>query len=81
MMRMAMRLPPKSEATGAANDVDPRDESEAEIIDLASRNAYPAVAAKKGKTEGLGMVAGIALRPCLHRSNRFPKAWLYRKPR
>ena len=60
-MRMAMRLPPKSEATGAANDVDPRDESEAEIIDLASRNAYPAVAAKKGKTEGLGMVAGIAL--------------------
>ena len=61
MMRMAMRLPPKSEATGAANDVDPRDESEAEIIDLASRNAYPAVAAKKGKTEGLGMVAGIAL--------------------
>jgi len=61
MMRMAMRLPPKNEATGAANDVDPRDESEAEIIDLASRNAYPAVAAKKGKTEGLGMVAGIAL--------------------
>ena len=60
-MRMAMRLPPKNEATGAANDVDPRDESEAEIIDLASRNAYPAVAAKKGKTEGLGMVAGIAL--------------------
>ena len=61
MMRMAMRLPPKNEATGAANDVDPRDESEAEIIDLASRNAYPAVAAKKGRTEGLGMVAGIAL--------------------
>ena len=61
MMRMAMRLPPKNEATGAANDIDPRDESEAEIIDLASRNAYPAVAAKKGKTEGLGMVAGIAL--------------------
>lgn len=61
MMRMAMRLPPKNDATGAANDVDPRDESEAEIIDLASRNAYPAVAAKKGKTEGLGMVAGIAL--------------------
>ena len=61
MMRMAMRLPPKNEATGPANDVDPRDESEAEIIDLASRNAYPAVAAKKGKTEGLGMVAGIAL--------------------
>lgn len=60
-MRMAMRLPPKSETTGAANDVDPRDESEAEIIDLASRNAYPAVAAKKGRTEGLGMVAGIAL--------------------
>ncbi|MEC7400213.1 MAG: TrbI/VirB10 family protein [Pseudomonadota bacterium] len=60
-MRMAMRLPPKNDATGAANDVDPRDESEAEIIDLASRNAYPAVAAKKGKTEGLGMVAGIAL--------------------
>lgn len=60
-MKMAMRMPPKSGLSGAANDVDPRDDADAEIIDLAQRNAFPAVAAKKGRSEGLGMVAGIAL--------------------
>lgn len=61
MMRLAMKLPHKSAAGGAASDADPRDSAEAEVIDLASRNAYPAVTQRKGKRDGLGMVAGIAL--------------------
>jgi type IV secretion system protein VirB10 len=60
-MKLAMRMPPKSGLSGAANDVDPRDGADAEIIDLAQRNSFPAVAAKKGRSEGVGMVAGIAL--------------------
>ena len=55
-MRLAMKMPPKD----AANDLDPRDAEEAEIIELAQHNAYPAVA-KTGRSDGLGMVAGIAL--------------------
>ena len=55
-MRLAMKMPPKD----AANDVDPRDEAEAEIIELAQHNAYPAVA-RPGRSDGLGMVAGVAL--------------------
>lgn len=60
-MKLAMRMPPKSGLSGAANDVDPRDDADAEIIDLAQRNSFPVVAAKKGRSEGVGMVAGIAL--------------------
>ena len=60
-MRLAMRLPEKTGSEGAANDIDPRDTAEAEVIDLAQRNAYPAVAPKKGIADGLGMAAGIAL--------------------
>ena len=60
-MRMAMKLPAKDMHTGVANDVDPREEEDLEVIDLASRNAYPVVAGKKGRSDGLGMVAGIAL--------------------
>lgn len=60
-MKLAMRMPPKSGLSGAANDVDPRDGADAEIIDLAQRNSFPVVAAKKGRSEGVGMVAGIAL--------------------
>ncbi|OBX19653.1 type VI secretion protein [Erythrobacter sp. QSSC1-22B] len=56
-----MRMPPKSGLSGPANDVDPRDGADAEIIDLAQRNSFPMVAAKKGRSEGVGMVAGIAL--------------------
>ena len=59
-MRLAMKMPPKGAGGGAANDVDPRDEAEAEVIELAQHNAYPAVA-KQGRSDGLGMVAGIAL--------------------
>ena len=61
-MRLAMRLSEKKPGdTGIANDVDPRDETDAEVIDLAQRNAFPAVARPAGKSDALGMVAGIAI--------------------
>ena len=57
-MKLAMRLP---EGKGTvANDTDPREHESAEIIDLASRTAYPAVANRKGRSDALGMTAGIA---------------------
>ena len=59
-MRLAMRLPEKG-SPGIANDVDPRDDTDAEVIDLAQRNAFPAVARPSGKSDGLGLVAGIAI--------------------
>lgn len=61
-MRLAMRLPEKkSGQTPVANDIDPRDETDAEIIDLAQRNAFPAVARPGGKSDAMGLVAGIAI--------------------
>ncbi|EDL48784.1 TrbI/VirB10 family protein [Erythrobacter sp. SD-21] len=57
-MRLANRIP---ETSKVANDTDPRDESDAEVIDLAQRNAFPAVARPGGKGEAMGMVAGIAI--------------------
>ncbi|GMM92480.1 TrbI/VirB10 family protein [Qipengyuania sp. MTN3-11] len=60
-MRLAMKMPPKHAGTGAANDVDPRDEEDHDVIDLASRNSYPLVARPGGKSGSMGMVAGIAL--------------------
>lgn len=60
-MRLAMKLPAKGAQQGVANDIDPREEENLDVIDLASRNAYPVVAGKKGKMDGMGMVAGIAL--------------------
>lgn len=61
-MRLAMRLPEKTIGSETiANDTDPRDEIDAEIIDLAQRNAHPAVARPAGKSDMLGMVAGIAI--------------------
>jgi type IV secretion system protein VirB10 len=56
-----MRLPPKKGDNGAMNDGDPRERESAEIIDLASRSAFPAVADRKAKTEGLGLAAGVAI--------------------
>ena len=56
-MRLANRIP----ASAVANDIDPRDESDAEVIDLAQRNAFPAVARPGGKGDAMGMVAGIAI--------------------
>lgn len=60
-MRLAMKVPARDRQTAVANDIDPRDAENADVIDLASRNAYPVVAGKKGRADGLGMVAGIAL--------------------
>lgn len=61
-MRLAMRLPEKKPGdSGVANDIDPREDSDAEVIDLAQRNAFPAVARPAGKSDALGMVAGIAI--------------------
>jgi type IV secretion system protein VirB10 len=55
-MKLAMRLPEKGRAA-AAND--PRDEASAEVIDLASRTAYPVVAQRKGRSDALGLAAGV----------------------
>ena len=41
-------------------DSDPREEGGAQIIDLATRNVLPSVAQRK-RSDGLGMVAGIAI--------------------
>jgi len=60
-MRLAMRLPPKSGNQDGTNANDPRDGESAEVIDLASRNAFPAVTERKSKTEGLGLAAGVAI--------------------
>jgi type IV secretion system protein VirB10 len=56
-MKMAMRLPEKT--LRAENDVDPRENASAEVIDLASRTAYPAVAGRKGRSDALGLAAGV----------------------
>jgi type IV secretion system protein VirB10 len=56
-MKLAMRLPEKNSA--AANDRDPREEAGAEVIDLASRTSYPAVANRKGGSDALGLAAGV----------------------
>lgn len=60
-MRLAMRLPEKGGTSGPANDTDPREKLDSDVTDLASRTAYPTVAAKNGKSDAIGMVAGIAV--------------------
>lgn len=55
-MKLAMRLPEKNRT---APDTDPREEAGAEVIDLASRTAYPVVAGRKGRSDALGLAAGI----------------------
>lgn len=55
-MKLAMRLPEKSRR--ATNDEDPRDSETTEVIDLASRTAYPVVAQRKGRSDALGLAAG-----------------------
>jgi len=56
-MRLAMRLPPKK-GEGATTEGDPRERESAEIIDLASRAAFPAVTDRKVKGDGLGLAFG-----------------------
>jgi type IV secretion system protein VirB10 len=58
-MKLAMRLANKPQ--DPANDRDPREGESAEIIDLASRTAYPAVTQRKGKSDALGLAAGVAV--------------------
>lgn len=60
-MRLAMRVPTKTGDNQVANDVDPREVESAEVIDLASRNAFPAVTQRKGTSDGLGLAAGVAV--------------------
>ncbi len=60
-MRLSTKLPGAKGGNDAANDVDPREQETAEVIDLASRNSFPAVTQRKGKSDGLAFVAGVAL--------------------
>ncbi|RKF23570.1 type VI secretion protein [Altericroceibacterium spongiae] len=53
-----MRLPEKGNAARKV-DSDPREDTPAEVIDLASRTAYPQVGARKGGSDALGLAAGI----------------------
>src|SRR5690606_6957192 len=58
-MKLAMRLPEKSRQESP--DADPRDGMSAEIIDLASRTAFPVVAQRKGKSDAFALAGGIGL--------------------
>jgi len=60
-MRLAMRLPPKKGDNTSGEAIDPREQESAEIIDLASRAAFPAVTDRRAKGDGLGLAAGVAL--------------------
>lgn len=60
-MRLAMRLPPKKGAGESGEAVDPRTRESAEIIDLASRAAFPAVTDRKARGDGLGLAIGALL--------------------
>lgn len=57
-MRLNMRTPPRK---GADASSDPREQESAEIIDLASRAAFPAVVDRKAGGDGLGLAAGVAI--------------------
>ena len=60
-MRLAMRLPNKKGESGSTEGVDPRERESAEIIDLASRAAFPAVTDRKVRGDGLGLAAGVGV--------------------
>ncbi|HTN14601.1 MAG TPA: TrbI/VirB10 family protein [Sphingomonadaceae bacterium] len=59
-MRLAMQLPEKK-GTSSANDSDPREAMPAEVIDLASRNAFPIVTQRKGRSDMVGLMAGVGI--------------------
>jgi type IV secretion system protein VirB10 len=59
-MRLAMRLPSRKGDGGEAG-ADPRTRESAEIIDLASRAAFPVVTDRRAKGEGLQLAAGVAV--------------------
>jgi len=56
-MKLAMRLPEKGRRGSA--DADPRETMGAEVIDLASRTAYPVVAQRKGRSDAVALAAGV----------------------
>ncbi|MGB7372989.1 TrbI/VirB10 family protein [Pontixanthobacter sp.] len=60
-MRLVGKIPSGNGSDAAANDVDPREHSSAEVIDLASRNAFPVVTQRQGKSDALGLLAGVAI--------------------
>lgn len=60
-MRLASNNLARRAKDDAANDVDPREQETAEVIDLASRNSFPAVTQRKNKSDGLGLAAGVAI--------------------
>ena len=57
-MRLAMQLPERK-GDSSAPDADPRENMSAEVIDLASRNAFPGVAQRKKGSDALGLAAGV----------------------
>jgi type IV secretion system protein VirB10 len=59
-MRLSMRLPERDGSAHGA-DADPREEMSAEIIDLASRNSFPAVAQRKNRSDALGLAVGVGV--------------------
>ena len=59
-MRLAMRLPEKKDG-GSNPEADPREELDADIIDLASRNSFPAVTQRKKGSDSAGLAAGVAI--------------------
>lgn len=60
-MRLASSNFSRSAKHDTDSDVDPREQETAEIIDLASRNSFPAVTQRKNKSDGLGLAAGVAV--------------------
>lgn len=57
-MRLNRRIP---ERLDPANDRDPREQHSAEIIDLATRSVLPTVTQRKGRSDGFGLAAGVAV--------------------
>lgn len=57
-MRLSPRLP---ERIDPANDIDPRERPGAEVIDLATRNVLPAVAQRRGRSDAIGLAAGVGV--------------------
>ncbi len=60
-MRLATRIPIRKGPAGTTGDFDPREKETAEIIDLASRNSFPAVTQRKNKSDAFGLAAGVGL--------------------
>jgi len=58
-MKLANRIAPTRSNGNPAPDTDPRENASAEVIDLASRTAYPTVANRKGRSDAVGLAAGI----------------------